>query len=636
MKIFKKLAAVIFLVFCPLTILNAKPLDLNNHDLIEAFIDGYVKPTMQRKKSASGTVTIAHKGRVIFAKGYGFQDRKTRTPVIADKTLFRPGSASKIFTWIAVMQLVEKGKLDLDTNVNSYLKTFQLEDTWPSQPITLRHLLTHTAGFEDVGLGYLMVTNPNRVMPLSKSLKLFEPKRITPPGEVTAYSNYGTALAGLIVANVSGLDFKAYIQHNILDVLGMSRTSFEEPLPSHLKASMAVGYQAEATEYVAQPFEILANFAPAGSASATSTDMVKLGLAMLNGGQYQGKRILEKDTVQQMLSQQFSMDNRLPGMGLGIYSTLANGNLVYGHEGDTAQFHSELVIDPEHDLTYFVSFSGAGGGQVRTDFKQAFYKKFFPVKHELLSGPKNFSNRADKYSGSYKFWRSNVSRVGKVLGISSTINVKPGKDNTLIIASGSDAAHYVEIDKNLFKLPDSTGPSGFATLIAFQENQKQEIIGITLDSLPFMSAYKAKFYERGSFSGYLLLISMLLFVFSFLRYVYQRNLVKHCSVPEKTAHKSVALFSAFNLVVFISGLIVFTSQASKFMGIIPLVFKVWLIMPILSIIILIHQILKTIHVWKVKLLPGVFSRIRYSMVTLAGVIMLWFYWYWNLLGFQYL
>ena len=165
-----------------------------------------------------------------------FEDVENLVPVDPAETLFRPGSISKLFTWVAVMQLVEQGKLDLDTDVNTYLETFQIKDTF-EEPITLRHIMTHTPGFEDGGIGYLIISDADRVLPLAESMKRYQPERVNPPGAQTAYSNYATAIAGLIVANASGLSFNNYIQKYIFDPLAMNNSTFEEPLPTVLISS---------------------------------------------------------------------------------------------------------------------------------------------------------------------------------------------------------------------------------------------------------------------------------------------------------------------------------------------------------------------------------------------------------------
>ena len=209
-------------------------------------MDGFVGGELEAYEVAGLTVAVVKDGQLFFAKGYGWADVERQVPVEADKTLFRPGSVSKLFTWTAVMQLVEQGKLDLDADVNTYLTQFKIPATYQA-PITLRHVLTHTVGLEDGGIGYLMARSPQQIVPLARSLAEHIPARVRPVGTSgeglsSSYSNWATSLAGLIVANVSGVSFEDYVEANILRPLGMDSSTFKEPLPEALEKRMSVGY----------------------------------------------------------------------------------------------------------------------------------------------------------------------------------------------------------------------------------------------------------------------------------------------------------------------------------------------------------------------------------------------------------
>ena len=186
----KRFISFISITFCTvLMAANAAAApSLDDPAQLEAFVDGVVKPLMKNNNSPSGTVAIMRNGELIFTRGYGFQDVEEQVPVDPARTLFRPGSTSKLFTWVAVMQQVEQGKLDLDADVNEYLQTFRIADTF-EQPVTLRHILTHTPGFEDGALGYLIIDDPEKALPLREAMQKYQPKRVNPPGVQTAYSN---------------------------------------------------------------------------------------------------------------------------------------------------------------------------------------------------------------------------------------------------------------------------------------------------------------------------------------------------------------------------------------------------------------------------------------------------------------
>src|SRR5829696_7036836 len=155
---------------------------------LEAFLDKLLGKEMEKHHIAGAAVSVVKDGELFFAKGYGDADVENHIPVDPERTNFRIGSIAKLFTWTAVMQLAEQGKLDLDADINTYLD-FRIPDTYP-QPITLKDLMTHTAGFEDLYYERL-AKDPNDLLPPREWLISHMPARVRPPGKVAAYSNYG-------------------------------------------------------------------------------------------------------------------------------------------------------------------------------------------------------------------------------------------------------------------------------------------------------------------------------------------------------------------------------------------------------------------------------------------------------------
>lgn len=625
------------LVLCVHAAAAAAPPALDDQAALNAFVDGLVRPLMKDHNSPSGVVAITRDGELILAKGYGYKDVEAQVPVDPARTLFRPGSASKLFTWVAVMQLVEQGRLDLDADVNDYLETFRIRDTY-EEPITLWHVLTHTTGFEDGALGYLIVEDPDRIMPLAEAMERYQPVRVNPPGVQTAYSNYATALAGLIVENVSGTPFADYIRENIFEPLGMEDSTFVEPLPEPLAGQMAESYAVEAGRFVEKPFEIISNFAPAGALSATATDMVRFGQAILNGGELDGQRILEVATVEQMLTRAFSHDERLTGMALGFYEVDVNGVRLVGHGGDTQWFHSYLGIDQENGLAHFVSFGAPGGSAVRSAFTPGFYNEYFPREHVRPQAPPDFAERAGRYTGAYGFWRSNFSNFEKVLGLANVLQVTPTADDTLVVSFGNTAKQYVEVDHNLFRelSPNISLIAGISPpSLAFQEEDGGEISGFVLDGLPFMSLRKLPLAATPTFNFSLLGLSLLVFSTVLARRWYQRAEIGGQSTADRAAINAAVYASAANLLVVIVGVVVLSLVMDTLFRGIPFSFKAWLLLPILATVAGFYLLYRSVVVWRQGLLAGRWSRVRYTIVTLCALFMCWFYYYWNILGFQY-
>lgn len=337
------------------------------------FFDTLVPTQLERNDVAGAIVTVVRDGRVLFSKGYGWADVDARKPVSAEQTLFRIGSVSKLFAWTSVMQLVEQGKLDLDADVNHYID-FRIPETY-GQPITLRQLMTHTAGFEET-IQQLFVADAAHIPDLRTLLAARLPARIFRPGETAAYSNYGATLAAYVVERVSGEPYPSYVQRHILDPLRMGHTTLAQPVPAALAELVSKGYDTTAGH--PHPFEVV-GFAPAGSVSATAADMARFMIANLQGGQLDGARILRADTLYRMQARSRSFDPKLNGMCLGFYEESTGSLRIIGHGGDTLDFHTDLHLIPSENLGFFVSYNSAGNHGVggRTYLFRRFLERYF-------------------------------------------------------------------------------------------------------------------------------------------------------------------------------------------------------------------------------------------------------------------
>src|SRR5881275_2541242 len=320
----------------------------------DTFLDALIPSQLRNRNIAGAVVSVVKDGQVLFQKGYGYADFEAKQPVLPDQTLFRPGSISKLFTATAVMQLVEQGKLDLDRDVSGYLD-FAIPKTYP-EPVTLRQLLTHTAGFEDT-LKNLFVAHESDLKLLRAYLVNQMPARIFPPGKVPSYSNYGFTLAGYIVERVSDEKFDRYITNHILKPLGMNNSTFDQPLPPQLAPQMSKAYLSASKK--PRDFEWV-QAAPAGALTTTASDMTRFMLAFLQDGAVDGVSILKPETVRQMETRQFEFDPMLTGLGITFMEYLIDPVRIIAHGGDTLWFHSDMVLVPEAHLGYFISYNSAG------------------------------------------------------------------------------------------------------------------------------------------------------------------------------------------------------------------------------------------------------------------------------------
>jgi CubicO group peptidase (beta-lactamase class C family) len=407
---------------------------------LEAWLDGFL-PYALRTANIAGAVVVAVKdGEVLLQKGYGYSDVAARKPVDPELTLFRPGSVSKLFTWTAVMQLVEQGKLDLDTDVNKYLD-FEIP-VRDGQPITLRNIMTHTPGFEEQVKG-LMGVEGQSMAPLGEHLKAWVPTRIFAPGSTPAYSNYATALAGYIVARTSGLSFDDYIDQHIFAPLGMKHATFRQPLPEQLKQDMSKGY-AVASESD-KPFEIVGP-APAGSLSASGADMARFMIAHLQKGAFGDARILQQATAEQMHGAALTLLPRVHRMLLGFYEQNYNGRRIIGHGGDTQWFHSNLHLFLDDNVGLYFSVNSPGKEGAAGDIRNALFEQFTdrylpgPAALDGKVDPKTAAEHAGLMVGVYDNSRRMQSTFFRLLSLAGPIKVIANEDGTISVPLATNLA----------------------------------------------------------------------------------------------------------------------------------------------------------------------------------------------------
>ncbi|MDT9600685.1 serine hydrolase domain-containing protein [Sphingosinicella rhizophila] len=441
---------------------------------LEHFIDGVMAQQLDNREVAGATVAVVHQGKLLFARGYGYQDVDKKIPVDPARTLFRPGSTSKLFTWTALMQLVEQGKVKLDDDVNKYID-FKIPAT-KSKPILIRHLLAHNPGLSDKG--GLTVEDPSGFEDLGPFLANNMPDRVREPGVEISYSNHATALAGYIVERVSGEDFYDYVENHIFKPLGMNSTTFREPLPANLAPNMAVGYTMEDGRFEAQPFELYHNIAPAGSGSSTATDMANFMLAHLNEGRLGSAQILKPETARLMHSNLFTNVQGFPGYAHGFYVVRSEGPRLIGHGGNTRDFHSMLLLAPEADFGIFVSETGGQGSYGgRTELINAVIGRLFPV----APSPRYTGPVTPPPVGAYAPNRRDYSRP---ISPRMYLRVIAEGDRGVVLDQGGDRTYWEQIGPKAYEKVTGTRAGGPYDKIIFYGDGND--MKMSFASLPMM------------------------------------------------------------------------------------------------------------------------------------------------------
>ncbi len=599
---------------------------------VAAFLDGIVPLQLERENIAGATVVVVKEGKILFSKGYGFADRERKLPVSPEQTLFRPGSISKLFTWTAVMQLSEQGKLDLDRDINEYLD-FKIPDAF-GQPITLKHILTHTPGFEEQIKDLLKTdaASPD----LGEHLKTHIPARIFPPGTTPAYSNYGTALAGYIVERISGRPFNDYVDENIFKPLGMERSTFAQPLPPALADGMSNGYKLASDKPM--PFEVITVF-PAGSLSSTAGDMAKFMIAHLQEGQFGDGRILKPATTRKMHTRLFALDDAANAMAYGFYEESRNGQRIIGHGGDTVAFHSDLHLILDKGVGFFISYNSAGKGESspRSILWQAFMDRYYPVTG-FPAALETAKEDAQKVAGNYMISRRAEKSFLRIAAILGETTVTANEDGTIGVADLTEPnglpKRWQEVAPMTFR-----DLNGHDTLI-FKPDTNGDIQMIL--AYPFMVFKRVGAFENSKlltpvlvFSLAVMLLTLLLTPVAWLvRRHYGQKL--ELSAMDKWLRRGIWIFFALDL-IFVIGLTALVSYALTDFEILSDAGNKWFFLfqamgvvgAIGTLIVLYHAV----HAWKSKSYR-IWGKLQATLLALACLGFLWFAFVGNLLVFS--
>jgi CubicO group peptidase (beta-lactamase class C family) len=610
---------------------------------LEAFLDEELGREMEKHHIAGAAVSVVKDGELFFAKGYGSADLERGIPVDPEQTIFRIGSVGKLFTWTAVMQLVEQGKLDLDEDINTYLD-FRIPDTYP-QPITLKHLMTHTSGFEN-RLRESVVSDADDLVPTREWLISNMPARVRPPGDIASYSNYNAMLAGYIVARVSGEPYDQYIQEHILDPLGMVHSTAQSPIPPDLRAHASVGYTYEDgdfqafPDYTAQPAVL-----PSGAHQASVTDMARFMIAHLQDGRYSdanitGARILNKSTMQQMHSTVYTPDPRILGTAYGFFDFSDNGQRTLGHSGYIPPMYSLLLLLPDQNLGVFVAYNSEGGGDLTNQhlgFQRVFFDHYYPAPAvESIKPPADFAERAGRFVGMYSPTAGSYTTIDKVGKLFGAVEISDSGDGTLLFTIAGSEWRFVEEKPLYFRQVD--GPDGPFSMV-FREDDQGRITHMFTDLTPMYAFEKLKWYETPRFNIALALGCVLIFLSMIpvvlIRFIRNRRLGGYrrpASRGARVAYGIIVGICVLNL-LFVVGTVLWGNQPNVLSGT-SLIYKVVLGVGVLAAMLTVGALLYSVLAWK-NSYWGIAARVHYTLVTVAALAFVWFLNYWNLLGWRF-
>jgi CubicO group peptidase (beta-lactamase class C family) len=602
--------------------IQSEKIKIDPYELAE-FMDKLITERMEKYEVPSLTVSVVQDGNIIFARGYGYADIEKTVLMDAEQTLFRICSVSKLFVWTSVMQLAEQNRLDLNADVNTYLGDFQIPDTFP-QPITLAHLLTHTAGFDKRDQGELE-NSRDQESTILEFLHRELPERVFPPGQVHIYSNYGANLAAYIVERVTGMPFHDYLEQNIFEPLGMVRSTSRQTLPPDLAHDVAIGYYWQTGFPKGEPGEF-ETLPPGGGITSNAIDMARFVMAHLGTEGMGFEPILKPESLDLMHATQFRFDPRLPGYTYGFFETYRNGQRLIFHDGGSSQFSANLTLIPEQNIGLFEAYTGGkkGMGYLNGDFVEHY---FHPVEIEIGQPSFSTSPELKSFQGIYRtvqISRTTFEKTVKALDLGSKVTANA--DGTLSFQN----SRWIRIEPLTFQ------KEGSSDLLVFQTKDRSLDGSVKYLFIDNDALEKLNWYESITFQSALLAICLLIFVMASFAWPLTTWIESKRGAQPGLSQRVGMCLSWLVCVVNIAFLLFVSIQLfravwfgfstpQKILFLLPLLS---LLLSAVSIVMMVLNMTtgKSAQRWERS------ARVYVLRVAVAGIAFTWLLNYWNLLG----
>lgn len=425
---------------------------------IADFFDQYLVSKSQELSIPGGAVIVYRDGHRVLAKGYGLADVQSERPVDLDRSLFRAASSSKMLTWLLAMKLVEEDSLDLDEDINAYLD-FEIPAAF-DQPITTRHLLTHTAGFPEHFHGLF---DRDQSVPLGERLRRNVPERVYAPGTTVAYSNYAAALTGYLVERLRGEPWEQAVRKSIFEPAGMEDSTVAQPVPLAMAPHLVSNYRYRDP----RPGPFRTALAPVGSLSATAADMGRFVAMLAERGRGAKGRVIAPATLERMMTLQMPLAPGLPdGLGLGFLVGEYRGIRYAGHAGNmSGTLSTDFEILPDHGLAWYWVLTSQGPGErarrVRTELLHGVIDRFVaPSTSPIPSSPPSSAvlSSAPDVAGSYLSTRRIHSGPLMFSGLMNRTHATAQSDGSLTIHSSGQTTRWLPAARDRFVHEDTGIP----------------------------------------------------------------------------------------------------------------------------------------------------------------------------------
>jgi len=596
---------------------------------VVVFIDSILPVQLERFRIPGGVVAVVQGTDVVALRGFGYASLETKSPIDPERSMFHIGSTGKLITWTAAMQLVEQGRVELDRDLNDYWAPFRLPERFGA-PLTLRHLMTHTAGFEEGALGFYLTLDTTRISTIEDLVTGHTPSRVRPPGQLSSYSNFGAVLAGFLVERVSGEPFADYVERHVYAPLGIEHSTFREPLPPALAPFGVTGYSWDGERFLPEPYEIDGGWTPAGGTSMSAGDMARFMIAHLNQGSFQDAQLLAPAAEALMQRVSFRHDPRLPGVALGFIEQPANGHYAIGHDGDSFWFHTTLVLLPEERLGIFASYVGDGGTAARAALTEAFFDRFYPAEDSVLGAPSvEPSIPLDRYGGSYRTVRMSYTKLDKIVWLfQPTIEVAAIGGELSIRGPGATdtATRYRPVGEHLFQRVGGAGR------VAFAVDGSGIPSRVFFGSAPTVATERVPWSERAALWVWLMGGAALISLAALVAYPLGRKSRGALSPALRHAERLAVMTAGLFWLTLLVMVGVSLGYGMSLLGRIPLPFQLMLALPLGFVVMTVVLLVAAVRAWRAP--GGAGRRTWVSVVALAALVVCWFFATWNVLGWR--
>lgn len=621
---------------------------------------------------AGAACGVVQNGQVVHLAGYGVEDRDSLAAIDPYETRFYLASVTKAITATAIMRLVDQGQLKLDQGIADYLPAdFEIDALGVGPPITLRHLMTHTAGFDDRNIGMAAPEFAHKEI-LSSYLRRALPPQIRPAGEITMYDNHGWALAGLVAESAAQMDYESIVEQEVFGPLEMNRTQFKPPFLNGDSTRHAAAYvtRYQNDELVWQ--RVVPSYrqtTPAGSVWSTADDMLRFMSPLLepeassNGAEpnrdsssSQGfQPYLSDDSIAALRSCSWSSRSTTSGLSAGFWLRNINGHQVIMIMGAAPEGASIVAMAPEQGIGIFLAASRKDLSYLIPKL-DALLDQFAPGEEAQLPSPtpKQWEERARHIAGEYfilRFAQESFETLAKWQAAVKVEIVGPGEIRT--VDSQNVVRTYHEVDDYVFR---QDGQPGY---LAFKNSSDGKHVWLTTtdgfgygNGMGFPNSFqKAKWHEhiavkRGMLQASLITFAIAVFIWpcvsgtAWLLLALFRRRAKPASEstdeaprPPRLGRLTVFATAAAGLIGLLGVALLLSDQDQLVVGL-----PAWSRIPAWSLLMFVGLSLLSLYVtivaWKRRSWLFI-ERCFATLVVLVAITLIPFLWQWHLLAFGY-